>query len=247
MPLISVHLALVQKYTPLAEAAQTQGEMNVSSKWFFVIWDTELNNIWSRFTDLADQQIKDKVLAEQRNWIAMKEEVTLLSIGSSEENGSMYPLLQNAFLEKITNGSHNTEAHFLVITAHFADTSTVIALFQKFHVNSSVALVTSGAGVVLFSGHPQTASDAFLHDFGLGHVSLQEIVDIHPAYISRCSVNMGDHGSPDMVPPDFHFSTVSGGLCHQFKQFCGLLIGTLFFCVAVPAGIFNHCLVPHSA
>ena len=93
---------IIQKYTPLAEAAQTQGEMNVSSKWFFVIWDTELNNIWSRFTDLADQQIKDKVLAEQRNWIAMKEEVTLLSIGSSEENGSMYPLLQNAFLEKIT-------------------------------------------------------------------------------------------------------------------------------------------------
>ena len=32
----------------------------------------------------------------------MKEEVTLLSIGSSEENGSMYPLLQNSFLEKIT-------------------------------------------------------------------------------------------------------------------------------------------------
>ena len=93
---------IIQKYTSLAEAAQTQGEMNVSSKWFFVIWDTELNNIWNRFTDLADQQIKDKVLAEQRNWIAMKEEVTLLSIGSSEENGSMYPLLQNAFLEKIT-------------------------------------------------------------------------------------------------------------------------------------------------
>ena len=32
----------------------------------------------------------------------MKEEVTLLSIGSSEENGSMYPLLQNSFLEEIT-------------------------------------------------------------------------------------------------------------------------------------------------
>lgn len=93
---------IIQKYTPLAEAAQTQGEMNVSSQWFFTIWDTELNNLWSRFTDSADQQVKEKVLAEQRNWIAMKEEVTLLSIGSSEENGSMYPLLQNAFLEKIT-------------------------------------------------------------------------------------------------------------------------------------------------
>lgn len=100
---------IIQKYTPLAEAAQTQGEMNVSSQWFFTIWDTELNNLWSRFTDSADQQVKEKVLAEQRNWIAMKEEVTLLSIGSREENGSMYPLLQNAFLEKITKN----RAYFL--------------------------------------------------------------------------------------------------------------------------------------
>jgi len=32
----------------------------------------------------------------------MKEEVTLLNLGSAEENGSMYPLLQNSFLEEIT-------------------------------------------------------------------------------------------------------------------------------------------------
>lgn len=93
---------IIQKYTSLAEAAQTQGEMNVSSQWFFVIWDTELNNLWSRFTDAADQQIREKVLTEQRNWIAMKEEVMLFSIGSREENGSMYPLLCNSFLENIT-------------------------------------------------------------------------------------------------------------------------------------------------
>lgn len=93
---------IIQKYTPLAEAAQTQGEMNVSSRWLFVIWDTELNNLWSRFSNSADQQTKEKIPKEQRNWIAMKEEVTLLSIGSSEENGSIYPLLQNSFLERIT-------------------------------------------------------------------------------------------------------------------------------------------------
>ena len=93
---------IIQKYTPLAEAAQTQGDMNVSSKWLFVIWDTELNNLWSRFSNSADQQTKEKILEEQRNWVAMKEEVTLLAIGSSEENGSIYPLLQNSFLEEIT-------------------------------------------------------------------------------------------------------------------------------------------------
>lgn len=93
---------VIQKYTPLAESAQTQGEMNVSSKWFFVIWDTELNNLWDRFSNSADQETKEKLLTEQRNWIDMKEEVTLMSIGSSEENGSIYPLLVNSFLEEIT-------------------------------------------------------------------------------------------------------------------------------------------------
>ncbi len=93
---------IIQKYTPLAEAAQTQGEMNVSSKWFFVIWDTELNNLWNRFSNSADQQTKEEILAAQRNWIDMKEEVVLMNIGSSEENGSMYPLLVNSFLEEIT-------------------------------------------------------------------------------------------------------------------------------------------------
>ena len=93
---------ITQKYTPLAEAAQTQGEMNVSSQWLFVIWDTELNDLWSRFSNSADQETKERVLAEQRNWIAMKEEVTLESLGTREENGSIYPLLQNSFLEEIT-------------------------------------------------------------------------------------------------------------------------------------------------
>lgn len=93
---------VTQKYTPLAEAAQTQGEMNLSSRWLFVIWDTELNNLWDRFSNSADEQTKEKLLAEQKNWIAMKEEVTLLNIGSSEENGSIYPLLENTFLEEIT-------------------------------------------------------------------------------------------------------------------------------------------------
>lgn len=93
---------VTQKYTPLAEAAQTQGEMNVAAHWLYTIWDTELNNLWSRLSSSADRQTKEKLLAEQRNWIDLKEEVTLLSIGSREENGSMYPLLQNSYLEEIT-------------------------------------------------------------------------------------------------------------------------------------------------
>lgn len=93
---------ITQKYTLLSESAITQMEMNLSSKWFYVIWDTELNNLWSRFSDAADPDTKERVLNEQRNWIAMKEEVTLLSIGNQEENGSMYPLLVNSLWEEKT-------------------------------------------------------------------------------------------------------------------------------------------------
>ena len=93
---------VIQKYNLLAEEAQSQGEMNVSSKWLYVIWDTELNNLWSRFSNSADQQTKENILADQRNWNDMKEEAVFENIGLSEENGSMYPLLENSFLEEIT-------------------------------------------------------------------------------------------------------------------------------------------------
>ena len=93
---------ITQKYTLLAESALTQGEMNVASQWLYVIWDTELNNLWSRFSSLANQDTKEMVLEEQRNWIAMKEEVTLMSLGSQEENGSMYPMLVNSLWEENT-------------------------------------------------------------------------------------------------------------------------------------------------
>lgn len=93
---------ITEKYTPLMEAAHTQREMNAASKWLFVIWDTELNILWSRFSNSADKETKERVLAEQRNWIAMKEEVIMTAIGSGEQNGSIYPLLENSFLEEIT-------------------------------------------------------------------------------------------------------------------------------------------------
>ena len=93
---------IIQKYTPVAEAAQAQGEMNTASGWFFVIWDTELNNLWERFSQSADPQTKERVLSEQRNWIAMKEEAVSICLGPREEGGSIYPLLQNTFLENIT-------------------------------------------------------------------------------------------------------------------------------------------------
>ena len=53
---------IIQKYTLLAQSAQSQMEMNISSRWFFVIWDTELNSLWSRFSNSADPQTKGSYL-----------------------------------------------------------------------------------------------------------------------------------------------------------------------------------------
>ena len=53
----------------------------VSSLWLYVIWDTELNNLWRRFSSLANQDTKEMVLEEQRNWIARAMIDFLLSTG----------------------------------------------------------------------------------------------------------------------------------------------------------------------
>ena len=90
------------KYSELAQKAETQLEMNFSSGWFFTIWDTELNSIWSRISDTADEQTKERILADQRNWIAMKDEVVLENLGPEDEGGSIYPTLQNELLKELT-------------------------------------------------------------------------------------------------------------------------------------------------
>ena len=124
---------ITSKYTLLSESALTQGEMNVASQWFYVIWDTELNNLWSRFSDLADQDTKQRVLEEQRNWIAMKEEVTLLSLGTQEENGSMYSLLVNSLWDENTKNRAyfiaNELAKIKGETFAMPETSTKYGLF----------------------------------------------------------------------------------------------------------------------
>ncbi len=93
---------VAEKYQPLADAAQTQDEINMSSKWFYTIWDKELNSLWSRINSLADDQTKARLLADQQNWLAMIEEVKIDNIGTKEAGGSMYPYQENTFMKEIT-------------------------------------------------------------------------------------------------------------------------------------------------
>ncbi len=93
---------LADIYSEASAKANSQTEINFSSNWRYTVWDKELNNIWKRIYGSADKNAKKNLLNEQRNWIAMKEEATLLNIGSALDNGSIYPLLQNTFLADIT-------------------------------------------------------------------------------------------------------------------------------------------------
>ncbi len=81
---------------------QTQVEMNMASFYFFKVWDAELNNLWNRFSETVDAQTKERVLADQRNWNAMKEDAALAALGPQDEGGSIYPLLYNSYMEEST-------------------------------------------------------------------------------------------------------------------------------------------------
>ena len=93
---------ITEKYDELFKVGEAQLELNMASGCIYMIWDEELNSLWKRFSAAADASTKERVLKDERNWIAMKEEVLIENIGSREDGGSMYPMLENAFLKKIT-------------------------------------------------------------------------------------------------------------------------------------------------
>ena len=94
---------IADTYSNAASQANTQSEMNSSSVWVYTVWDKELNNLWKRISSSASKDVKERILSEQRNWISMKNEITIENIGTSENSGSIYPLLQNNFLSDITH------------------------------------------------------------------------------------------------------------------------------------------------
>ena len=51
-----------------------QAEMNTLSYEMYVVWDDVLNDLWQVLKDTVDEEEKEKLLEEQRTWIADKEE-----------------------------------------------------------------------------------------------------------------------------------------------------------------------------
>ena len=94
---------IANSYADAASRANTQSEINSSSVWTYTVWDKELNNLWKRISSSASKDVKERILNEQRNWISMKNEITIENLGAPEDSGSIYPLLQNNFLSDITH------------------------------------------------------------------------------------------------------------------------------------------------
>lgn len=109
---------IADTYSNAASLANTQNEMNSSSAWTYTVWDTELNNLWKRISSSASKDVKERILNEQRNWISMKNEITIENIGSPEDSGSIYPLLQNNFLSDITHNRCLILARELAMIKH---------------------------------------------------------------------------------------------------------------------------------
>ena len=109
---------IADTYSDAAANANSQNEMNYSSAWAYTVWDKELNNLWKRLSDSADKERKQYLLDEQRNWIAMKEEVIRENIGSAEDGGSIYPMLQNQLLAEITYNRCCVLARELAVIKH---------------------------------------------------------------------------------------------------------------------------------
>ena len=172
---------IIQKYTLLSESALTQVEMNAASQWLYVIWDTELNNLWGRFSNLADQETKEQVLEEQRNWIAMKEEVTLMCLGSQEENGSMYSmLLHSLWEEKTKNRAYiiaNELAKIMGEAFTMPEASTTYGLFVDNQGSGSVysSLITrqdwEGRNEAIISIYRQGTLEGSFIDNGNGNLT----------------------------------------------------------------------------
>jgi len=79
----------------------TQAEMNVKSQELYELWDGALNYLWGEVKILSLEEEFEKLLDEQRAWITKKEEKAA-EAGKDVEGGSLYPLVVNGEVARIT-------------------------------------------------------------------------------------------------------------------------------------------------
>ena len=79
----------------------TQLEYNEKTGQLYEMWDSDLNAIWSELKVFLDEEAFDKLLSEQREWIATKEAEVKVA-GAEFEGGSMQPMVMNMKAAELT-------------------------------------------------------------------------------------------------------------------------------------------------
>lgn len=78
-----------------------QAEMNTLSYEMYVVWDDVLNELWQVLKDTLDEEEMEKLLEEQRTWIADKEE-EVKKAAEGVGGGSLAPLVANQRAAELT-------------------------------------------------------------------------------------------------------------------------------------------------
>jgi len=85
----------------LEHDALTQTDMNMKSQELYELWDNALNFLWDELKVNLSQEDFEKLLDEQRIWIAEKEKM-IQEAGNEVKGGSIYLLVVNSEAAQIT-------------------------------------------------------------------------------------------------------------------------------------------------
>ncbi|MCI9436793.1 MAG: DUF1311 domain-containing protein [Lachnospiraceae bacterium] len=83
------------------QEAETQGDMNMISAQMYETWDETLNIIWKLLESDLNEAAMEKLRAEEREWIAQKEEL-ITAAGMEYEGGSMQPMAESLKAAELT-------------------------------------------------------------------------------------------------------------------------------------------------
>lgn len=87
--------------TQLSNENLSQDDMNRISREIFVLWDDELNSMWSRLIEILPEEIMDQLTDEELAWISEKE-AAVAAAGAEVAGGSMQPLVENTKAAELT-------------------------------------------------------------------------------------------------------------------------------------------------
>ena len=85
----------------LENEAMTQDDMNLKAQELYELWDGALNYLWNVGKGRWSEEEFEKMLDEQRTWIAEKE-IAVEEAGKEFAGGSIYPLMVNSEAAKWT-------------------------------------------------------------------------------------------------------------------------------------------------